>query len=152
MKVFISWSGPLSRQVAETLREWLPSVLQTIEPYVSSEDIDKGVRWSVDISRELDVSSYGILCVTADNVAAPWLNFEAGALSKSFERGRVSPFLFGVDRNSVTGPLVQFQSTIYERDDILRLLKSINTASETPLENSRLEGAFAVWWPRLNAT
>jgi hypothetical protein len=149
LKIFISWSGPLSGQVAMVLRDWLPSVLQTIEPYVSSEDIDKGARWIADLSRELESSGYGIVCVTANNVGAPWLNFEAGALSKSFDRARVSPFLYGVGRNNITGPLVQFQSVIFERDDVLRLLKSINAASEVPLENSRLVTTFAVWWPNL---
>jgi len=149
MKVFISWSGSPSLQIAEAWRDWLPSVIQVIEPYVSSEDIDKGARWSVDIAQELESSSYGILCVTAGNVNAPWLNFEAGALSKSFDRSRVSPFLFDLDRSSVTGPLVQFQSTVYEHDDILRLLKGINAVCQIPLSDSRLKSSFAIWWPKL---
>ena len=139
----------MSLRVAETLRDWLPSVLQAVEPYVSSEDIDKGARWSVDVSRELETSNYGVLCVTEDNLAAPWLNFEAGALAKSFEKGRVTPFLFGIQRSEVTGPLLQFQSTIYERNDVLRLLRSINSSSDTPLTAARLERAFEIWWPRL---
>jgi len=139
----------MSLKVAETLRDWLPSVLQTVEPYVSSEDIDKGARWSVDVSRELETSDYGILCVTPDNLSAPWLNFEAGALAKSFEKGRVTPFLFGIKRSEITGPLLQFQSTVYERSDVIRLLKSINSSSDARLEPSRLERAFDIWWPRL---
>jgi hypothetical protein len=149
VKVFISWSGEQSRRVAEVLRDWLPSVVQAVLPYVSSEDIEKGARWSADVSRELDLCHFGILCVTRDNMGAPWLNFEAGALSKSFEKGRVTPFLFGVDRANVVGPLVQFQSTVCTRSDVHRLVRDINAACAHSLDDARLDTVFAMWWPRL---
>lgn len=150
MKVFISWSGSISHKVAVVFRDWLPSVIQSIEPYVSSEDIDKGARWSTDIAGELHASTYGILCLTKDNIFAPWINFEAGALGKSIDKSRVSPFLFRIKRSEVEGPILQFQSTIFERDDVFKLLKSINAAC-TPdgLEDARLERSFEVWWPQL---
>jgi hypothetical protein len=151
LKVFLSWSGEHSHKVAVVLRDWLPSVIQSVEPYVSSEDIDKGARWSTDIAKELESSGYGILCVTRDNVDAPWLNFEAGALSKSVDKGRVSPFLFAIKRSEVkAGPILQFQSTIAEREDVLKLLHSINAASQQgALEETRLNTVFEVWWPQL---
>ena len=150
MKVFISWSGAVSHRVAVVLRDWLPSVIQNIEPYVSSEDIDKGARWSTDIAGELHASTYGLICLTRDNILAPWINFEAGALGKSIDKSRVSPFLFRLKRSEVEGPILQFQSTIFERDDVHKLLKSINGACGTDgLEESRLEKSFSVWWPQL---
>lgn len=153
MKVFLSWSGPTSHSIAKILREWLPSVIQSIEPYVSSEDIDKGARWSSDIAGELDASAYGIICLTEENLGAPWINFEAGALGKSVEKSRVSPVLFNLRKSDLKGPLVQFQATVFERDDMQRLLHSLNNAAadqEESLEPARLERAFERWWPDLD--
>lgn len=150
MKVFISWSGATSHRVAIVLRDWLPSVIQSIEPYVSSEDIDKGARWSTDIATELHASTYGLICLTPDNTTAPWINFEAGALGKSIDKARVSPFLFRIKRSEIDGPILQFQSTVFDRDDVFKLLKSINAAcGQDGLEESRLEKSFGVWWPQL---
>jgi TIR domain len=150
MKVFISWSGTTSHRVAKVLRDWLPSVIQNVEPYVSSEDIDKGARWSTDIAGELHASAYGIICLTKDNILAPWINFEAGALGKSIDKSKVSPLLFRVKRSEVEGPILQFQSTIVEKDDVIKLLKSINVAcGPEALDTSRLEKTFGVWWPQL---
>lgn len=150
MKIFLSWSGELSHKTAIIFRDWLPSVIQSIVPYVSSEDIDKGARWSTDIAKELDNSTFGILCVTKENVHAPWLTFEAGALSKTMEKAAVSPFLFDIKRSEVSGPILQFQSTIFERDDIKKLVASLNRACGAEvLSDDRLEKAFQVWYPTL---
>lgn len=151
MKVFISWSGAISHRVAVVLRDWLPSVIQSIQPYVSSEDIDKGARWSTDIAGELHASTYGLICLTKDNIVAPWINFEAGALGKSIDKSRVSPFLFRLKRSEVEGPILQFQSTVFEEEDVFKLLKSINDAcGPDGLEAARLQKSFGVWWPQLN--
>lgn len=152
MKVFISWSGATSLKVAQIFREWLPSVIQSIEPYVSSEDIDKGARWSTDIATELADSTFGILCVTKDNLEAPWLSFEAGALSKTMEKSFVTPFLFDIKRSEVKGPILQFQSTIFEKDDIKKMVKTLNKASgDSGISETRLDNYFDVWYPTLES-
>lgn len=152
MKVFISWSGTKSHKVALVFRDWLPSVIQSIVPYVSSEDIDKGARWSSDIAKELENSTYGILCVTKENFEAPWLSFEAGALSKTMDKSFVSPFLFDIKRSEVKGPILQFQSTIFDKDDLKKLLIGLNKAcNETAISASMLDKAFEIWYPNLEA-
>ena len=125
-------------------------MIQSVEPYVSSEDIDKGARWSTDIAGELHQATFGLLCVTKDNVRAPWLNFEAGALGKSVDKSRVCPVLFRIKRSEVDGPILQFQSTICEKDDVLKLLKAVNAGcAEHGIDEARLEKTFEVWWPSL---
>ena len=151
MKVFLSWSGHKSHQVALILRDWLPSVIQSIMPYVSSEDIDKGARWSTDIAKELEDSTFGILCVTKENLDAPWLLFEAGALSKMMDKSSVCPFIFDLKRAEVRGPILQFQSTVFEKEDVRKLLTTINKAcGEFGLKEELLVKTFEVWWPTLN--
>lgn len=150
MKVFLSWSGMRSHKVALVFRDWLPSVIQELIPYVSSEDIDKGARWSTDIAKELSDSTFGILCVTRENINAPWLTFEAGALSKTMDKSFVSPFLFDIKRSEVDGPILQFQSTIFEKEDLKKLVTTLNKACEKDgLSAERLGKAFDVWYPTL---
>jgi len=150
MKIFISWSGKESLSIAKSLKEWIPNVIQIAEPYVSAEDIDKGSRWASDISKELDDSSFGIICLTKNNMNAPWINFEAGALSKKVDKSKVSPFLFNIKPSEVTGPILQFQHTnSNDKDDVLRLMQSINKQAAF-LSPERLEVAFEHWWPTLN--
>lgn len=150
MKVFLSWSGTRSHKVALVFRDWLPSVIQELVPYVSSEDIDKGARWSTDIAKELSDSTFGILCVTRENINAPWLTFEAGALSKTMDKAFVSPFLFDIKRSEVDGPILQFQSTIFEKADLRKLVTTLNKACEKDgLTADRLNKAFEVWYPTL---
>lgn len=149
MKVFISWSGEVSHQVALVLEEWLPSVINAVKPYVSSE-MDKGTRWQADIARELDESNCGIICVTQSNDKAPWLNFEAGAISKSVEEGRVLPFLFRVKRTEIQGPIKLFQSTVYDKQDVKKLVHNLYEACEpSGLTQKGLNSSFNKWWPTL---
>src|SRR5260370_752925 len=102
MKIFISWSGERSHKLALLLHDWLPRVLPSSECFVSSEDIRKGARWSVDMARELEESAFGILCIVSGNENAPWLNFEAGALSKVVDHARVVPLIFDTDRSALS--------------------------------------------------
>ena len=148
MKVFLSWSGDISRSMAEALREWLPSVIQAVKPWMSSEDIGKGARWSADIAAELNSTKVGIICLTPDNVNAPWVNFEAGALSRVVDKAYVCPYLWGLEPSDLDGPLVQFQATVVTKEDTRRLVGTINAALEDKaLSEASLNKAFELWWP-----
>jgi TIR domain len=130
INVFLSWSGESSKSAAQVLRGWLPTVIQSVHPYMSAEDIDKGERWSIDIARQLEETNFGIICMTPENISAPWVLFEAGALSKSMERSRVSPLLFSLNPSDFSkSPLLQFQLTTFNKDEVFKLLQSINNAS-----------------------
>jgi predicted nucleotide-binding protein len=152
MKVFLSWSGTRSQRVAATLRDWLPNVLQAVSPWLSSSDIQIGTRWANELDLQLQESRVGIICLTPENLAAPWLLYEAGALSKAIESAFVCPYLFGFQPSELTGPLVQFQATTATRDGTLALVRMLNRAlGNQALDEKVLERAFQLWWPSLSA-
>lgn len=152
MKVFISWSGPLSHKIGEAFRTWLPGALQLVKPYFTPSDIEKGARWNAEISRELETSSVGIFCMTRENLNSSWLLFEAGALSKQLDKSRVCPVLVGLETSELPGPLSQFQATPFERDEIYKLIQTINAAlGDAHLDERTLDSVFDMWWPKLES-
>ena len=149
-KVFISWSGELSKKLAEATRQWLPGVLQFVQPYFTPEDIEKGARWGSDIVGELESSEIGIICLTKENIERPWILFEAGALSKSLEKARVCTVLFDLDTTDLKGPLTIFQHTKFQQDEFKKLVKTVNNAAgDAKLEDPVLDNVFDMWWPKL---
>ena len=145
MKIFISWSGDASRHMAHRLSGWLQSVIQSVDPFVS-EEIDKGAKWFTEIMSHLKDCRFGIVCLTPDNLDAPWLHFEAGAIANAVQKANVSPLLIGIEPSDVGLPLSQFQLTRAERNDVLRLVKSVNKAGESPLSDSVLMKSFDSFW------
>lgn len=150
MKVFISWSGELSKNIAEIFRQWIPGVIQAVKPYYSPDDITKGTRWESEISKELDTSKIGIICLTKDNLNSPWIMFEAGALSKNIDKSKVCPLLFGIEPSDIQGPLVQFQAAKFSKKEMKRVIKMMNSElGETSLANDVLDSVFEMWWQKL---
>lgn len=117
---------------------------------MSSSDIDKGTRWGPDIARHLESSALGIICLTPENLTAPWILFEAGALSKTLESTFVCPYLFDLEPAMVGQPLGQFQATRADREDTAKLLRTLNRAlGDQALDAERLDKIFELWWPEL---
>ncbi|MGI8980549.1 MAG: toll/interleukin-1 receptor domain-containing protein [Pirellulaceae bacterium] len=152
MRIFISWSGEASKQVAQALSDWLPDVLQHVRPFMSAADLQPGTRWGPELSRELEQIDFGVCCMTPDNLQRPWIMYEAGALSKKVATGQVVPYLFRVGPSNLEGPLTQFQSVAADREGTLRLVDSIHAGmASNSLTAERLGRAFERWWPSLEA-
>jgi hypothetical protein len=149
MKVFISWSGDLSRELAGELRNYLPMMLQHLEVFVSLHDLQSGTRWVIDLAKELEVTNFGILCLTPDNIENPWLLYEAGALTKLVE-GKACGILFhNLRPENITGPLSQFQHRAFSPGGFKAILTELNRMTERPLEMQTIEGIFEKFWPDL---
>jgi hypothetical protein len=102
--VFISWSGQRSKRAAQVLAGWLLQVIQCAKPWMSDKDIESGTVSIEEIVRNLDDVKVGILCPTPENLAEPWINFEAGALLKTPDaKARVCTYLLaGLDTGSLS--------------------------------------------------
>lgn len=149
MKIFVSWSGEMSKQVAQVLKTWLPRLIQAVEVFFSPEDIEKGENWDSKITQELASCNYGIICLTSENKVAPWIHFEAGAIAKTLE-SRVSTLLVDIKPSDIKGPLSRFQATKAEKKDFSQLILDINKNIESPLDRERIEPLFEALWPKIH--
>lgn len=149
MKVFISWSGDRSRLLADALREWIHDVIQSAECFCSTEDIRAGQRWNNEVNSWLSTTDFGVLCVTPENMHAPWLNFEAGALAKRInDDARVVPVTFGFSPSALEEPLKQFNGVPADKPGFLRLVRSIAEIAGSDVDIDR---TFERWWGDLDA-
>lgn len=147
-RVFISWSGDLSLQVARILKPWLEDVLQHVDCFVSEKDIVKGEGWYDRIVTELETCCCGIIVLTPESITRPWVLFEVGALVGARGRDRAMPLLVDLAESHLGGsPLNQLQGTKVTLQDMLLLLKSVNLATgEAAAPSDRVERAVAREW------
>jgi hypothetical protein len=117
---------------------------------MSQHDLASGRRWSEQLSKELDQSNFGIVCLTPGNLQSPWILFEAGALTKHVE-GRACCLLFrGLGPADVSGPLSQFQNRVFCREGFQKLLFDINDLLERRLDPTSLQLIYDKWWGDLD--
>lgn len=90
------------------------------------------------------------LCLTADNRDAPWILYEAGALSKMRSVSRVCPLLCGRAQSEVEKPLQQFQATDFHQKEMLELVETMNRAlGQGGSDGTELSDRFRKHWPDL---
>ena len=160
-RVFICWSGARSLKLATSLCRFLEQAIVELKGQVFvSTQLAKGVRWFDEIVRELEAANVGIICLTAENLSAPWLHFEAGALAKQLhgrdgsspvgaERrpGSIFTYLHGVTPANLSGPLSQYQSTSTTRDDTRALVSALVAALGLDGDTEARMNAFDAEWP-----
>ena len=147
MKIFISWSGNQSKEIALALDKWLQDVfLEDIETWMSASSIEAGQRWSNELNNRLESTNFGILCLTPDNLSSPWLLFEAGSISKVISESKVVPYLYNLTSTDVPFPLAQFQGVEATQSGTLKLIQSINNSRKNPISDERLIRIFEKWW------
>jgi hypothetical protein len=94
----------------------------------------------------------GVVCLTPENLTAPWILYEAGALSKAIgEKERLCTYLLGgLEFQDVKPPLGMFQATMPTKEDTQKLIRTINKAvSDNPVPEVRLDTVFDRLWAEL---
>lgn len=151
MSVFISWSekNSKSHQIAQLLRSWLPKVIQRLECFLSSEDINAGALWFDELRQNLEKSKIGILCLTANSTGKPWILFEGGYVARSFEeKKRVYPLLIDISASEMPAPFAIFQGGGLGKDEMYKLVQMINEVVNLPcLDDAILRESFELRWP-----
>lgn len=151
MKVFISWSGEPSRSIARALSEWLPTVAQHVEPWMSDEEIKSGTRWNDEVAKALDQTDFGMVCVTASNQHQPWLMFEAGALAKRLDVARLVPLCVDLASPEITGPLTTFQARKLDEEGMKKVVRELMLLREKPPPQAQADQIFQAMWPSLES-
>jgi hypothetical protein len=155
LKVFLCWSGDRSLALAKALIDWLPTVVQGCELFLSARGIKAGDPWREKLATNLETMHFGIICITRDNAYAPWLLFEAGALSKRHQQAdaRVVPFFLD-DPVRDSHPLGGYQGKSADKPGTLELLNAVWDACGGWLGDGGValrKELFERRWPALEA-
>lgn len=157
MKVFISWSGEKSKNVASLIKGFLQLMIPDIPVFLSTDDIRSGEIWFRKISQELADTNYGIIVLTNENKEAPWLLFEAGALFKGLPMNRIIPLTVDLNPSEVESPLSSFQVRPIDEKNMFKIIKDIKDfikgksnealSEMTAKEFEILNNSFKFAWP-----
>jgi hypothetical protein len=149
MKVFISWSGARSKEVAELMRDWIRCVLQVTRPWISTRDLGRGSIWFGELNEQLKDTGVGIICLTQENKNRPWILFEAGALMKGLTVNRVCTFLIDLETKDIEDPLAQFNHTFPTKSSMFSLVDTLNNQlGIQSLDQRTLQNVFETYWPQ----
>lgn len=145
MKIFLSWSGNKSKALAALFKDWIVCVVQNCDPWMSTQ-IEAGSQSNSIINENLNELNFGILFLTKYNKEAPWILYEAGALSKGLDKNRICPLLIDLDWSEVKGPLVQYNYVEPNKSGILNLVHSIHSSMKSDTPQAIITRTFEPFW------
>jgi hypothetical protein len=103
--------------------------------------------WNRELHSKLAACRYGVFMLTRDNLHAPYVNYEAGAIASKLGDARVMTIL--IDDEPPTGPLAAFQFTRPTQDDVKKLVLAINAVLGDQGWIRTIELAFPEAWKAL---
>lgn len=150
-EIFVSWSGPLSHKIGKEFTKWIPTVIPNAKPFISSENLNAGSQWMAKLFEKLGTCKFAVLCLTPDNIASPWMLFEAGAVAKGFDTARVVPLLVNLTTSDLKDPLRGLNAIEFTQDHFRKLVREVNDLSTDPEEWSTVQDRFDGLWQKLES-
>lgn len=163
MQVFISWSQPTSRQIAEILKKELYSFFnEKIEFWVSSKDIPAGDVSITSIISALQKSDMIITCLDSSNYNKSWTYFETGVVfGRNYDRDNIQPVVLPIifDNLEVDDfkktPFTDLQLQKFSRKCVEKIINDINQKykdinGEFAIASSTLQKYFKETWSNLH--
>jgi hypothetical protein len=153
VSIFISWSGPSSREVGRKVKQLVSEVLGTDDVFMSDEDIAPGDKSLEEIDLALKRSTAALIIVSARTAREPWLNFEAGAMAVRLAKTSVVPILLDLDFNQLIQPLAQFQAIRYDdREKFRKTLVLLNMQRGSDrIKTETLDIVLTARWPKFQS-
>jgi hypothetical protein len=157
--VFVSWSGTCSKQYAEILHKWVREVVPG-ETVFYSPKMQAGSIGLNGTLGALEKATFGVLCLTPDNLQSGWLHFEAGALLNNLGtsldgsgRPPVVPLLcHGLLPTSIDDPLKMLQAKQCDRNGLWEVAEAINISrADRQIEPDVLRKLFDLLWDELSS-
>lgn len=128
-KLFVSWSGDNSKQIAIELKNTLENQIfngSHLVCFVSDDGIASGDDWWSKINKELKKCKLGIACITKENLKAPWIYFETGAMTA--RDLSVIPLLINCDFNALNKTPLSNKHMVefLNKEKFKKMVKDIN--------------------------
>lgn len=149
MKVFVSWSGPVSQQIAALISDWLKHTLLTIDPIYTPNTLRAGTQGTTQLYRLLKGVYTGIFIYTRESLDSQWMIFEAGAIHGNAGNSLLLSLLFELSQKDLPEPMQGYQWKNFNKKEMLDVLHSLSTQRGDDLSRQDLERTFERAWDDL---
>lgn len=125
-KVFITYSGTVSKAISELVHTWLRHTLHTVDLLYTPAFIKPGQRVDLLLFDLLEKANIALLIYTKEGLNCTRMVFEAGYVSKGNRDACIIPLLFGLSHKELPEPIDAFKCEVFSRNGMWRILKAIN--------------------------
>lgn len=144
--IFISWSGEKSQKIAIAFQRWIDKYFN-FNIWLSCKEIVLGKAWDPQIQEALKKADVGVFFITKENVFAPWINFEAGGISKGDPEKNVCIVKIDINDIPKESPLFHYQSCMFNKEGIFNLLNKVLRNDSLPDDSFKI--LFENYWGEL---